>query len=288
MKRAVLSGVILVFLLSACGLIQSQQNEPTVDIQAAIEQTMAIQNAASTMVAQTLAAANAQVAQNQAPVVYNTPIPPTPTAEPTVSVKATASKNANCRSGPASNFDLLGTLSQGASADVIGKNSDFGKWWKVRLADGTECWVTEDAISLAGDTSVVAAMTSPKTPTPIPAPDWNGTWTLWMSGSTNQPDKDMISFTSKFTQTGNVLTFAYKAWGETFYFYGTVSADGMTVNGSETSESGGYSGDALFVRDPQNLNQFRGKWFVGGNRSWDGTYCGAKNGGAKPEPCRPQ
>lgn len=285
MKRAVLSGVILVFLLSACGLIQSQQNEPTVDIQAAIEQTMAIQNAASTMVAQTLAAANAQVAQNQAPVVYNTPIPPTPTAEPTVSVKATASKNANCRSGPASNFDLLGTLSQGASADVIGKNSDFGQWWKVRLADGTECWVTEDAISLAGDTSIVAAVTSPKTPTPIPAPDWNGTWNLWISGTFENKSDDISMITVKMVQTGNQLTYSFTIWGLHFTAYLTVSADGMSASGSLVRQEGGTWSIQLF-RVPGNLDQFRGKWYYGTDKSVDGENCGSRNGEPKPNPCR--
>jgi len=283
LKKVILFGIV-VLLLSSCTSLLSQNNQPTQDIQAAIEQTMAVQNAASTIVAQTLSAANVQ--PTQAPVTENTPVPPTQTLEPTISVMARANQNANCRSGPASNFDYLGVLSQGASATIIGRNTDFGIWWKVSLPDGTECWIVEDAISISGETKSIPTLVSPKTPTPIPAPNWNGKWTIWMSGGTYNPDKEMITFVTNMKQVGQTLTFNYNAWGDTFYFSGTVSSDGMTVNGNEYSE-GGYGGDAYFVRNPSNLNQFRGKWFVNGDRNSDGTYCGSMNGAPMPQPCRP-
>jgi uncharacterized protein YraI len=288
MKRTFAIAMILVLLLAACTSLL-KPNDSNVDVQTAIEQTMAVQNAIATFTAQTQGA--------PAPVV---PVAVEPTAIPTIaivpatavpptaesSVEAKATKNANCRSGPATNFDYIGVLNQGETAKVIGHNLEFGKWWQVVLADGKQCWVIEDAVNLSGDTNSVAMINSPKTPTPIPAPDWNGKWTIWMSGGTAKPTTDMDSFSVTMVQKGNVLTFSYSAWGQTFFFTGTVSADGMTVSANEGGDMG-YSGLAYFVRNPSNLNQFRGRWYIGGDPQNDGTYCGSKNGAPMPDPCRP-
>lgn len=291
MKKSFVLFVVFILAITACSMLPGNSPEPTADIQAAIAQTIEVQNAIASAVVQTQMAGQptatlAVIPANPIPpsAEKSTPVPAT--AEPAVSeVKVTAITNANCRSGPAANFGLIGKLVQGDSAVVIGKNTDFGKWWKVRLADNNECWIVEDAITITGDTNSIVAIQSPKTPTPNAGPDWNGTWTIWMSGDGG--NTSLTVMTAKMTQVGNKLTFNYTAWGVTFYFTGTVSDDGMTVNGSEYGEGAGYTGDAWFVRNPSNLNQFRGKWYVNGDRSLDGAYCGAKNGAPMPDPCRP-
>jgi uncharacterized protein YgiM (DUF1202 family) len=284
MKKLFVLGVVILFTLSACSSLLGGKAEPTQDIKAALEQTLAVQNAIGTIIAQTQAVVTEDPAL--VPTIQEPTATTAPTETPVPSVKALANTNANCRSGPAANFDYLGVFSQGATADVIGKNTDFGKWWKIKLGDGTECWVTEDAITLTGETGSVMAFESPKTPTPKPPPDWNGTWTLYMSGGTYKPGSDVNTFTTTMTQSGNKLTFSYRGWGSTFYFSGTVSPDGMSVSGSEWGDNG-YSGAAYLVRNPSNLNQFRGKWYVGGDPQNDGSYCGSKNGAGMPSPCRP-
>jgi uncharacterized protein YraI len=288
MKKIIALCFIFVLLVTACKPILKDQGS-SVDINAAIQQTLDVQNQAATLVAQTQAAA-AVVAPVQ-PVVAPIEIPTIavpPTTAPVASVKATAIKNANCRSGPASNFDYLSVLNQGASADVIGKNTDFGKWWKVKLVDGTECWVVDDAVTLAGDTGSLALLESPKTPTPVPPPSWAGNWTMKLSGSFENTGADVNVFNTSITQSGNSISFSYNMWSQEFSCFGTVSADGMTVNGTMvSSDGGGRTWNFYFVRVPSNLNQFRGKYWWGGDASMDGMSCGAKNGAALPDPCRP-
>jgi hypothetical protein len=287
MKKLLPVFILLVFVLSGCSSLLGKLAEPTPDVAAAVEQTLAVQSAVQTLVAETQMAAQAQ-ASVEAPATA-TPVVEQPTATvtpvPTSSVAAQAVKNANCRSGPDSNFEYLSVLDQGATAPVIGKNTDFGKWWKVRLADGTECWVIEDAITLTGDTQAVASLVSPITPTPIPAPDWNGTWTMWISGTFENKSSDVTSTTVKMVQTGNNLTYSFRLWGLDFTAYLTVSADGMVASGTLVREQGG-TWNLYLYRVPENLNQFRGKWYYGSDKSLDGQNCGSKNGAPMPNPCR--
>jgi uncharacterized protein YraI len=284
MKKIVTISIVLLFVLSGCGLLLP--GTPTVDpVAQAIAQTAAVQSAASTLMAQ----AQPVTPPTEAPIPTAIPIvevQPTavpPTAVP--SVQATATKNANCRSGPAANFDYIGVLNQGETANVIGHNLEFGKWWQVILADGKQCWVIEDAVSLSGDLNTVAMVASPSTPTPIPAPNWTGNWTLFIDGSFT-PGEAPQSASTTMTQSGNEVKFNFAGFGSNFFCTGVVSADGMTVQGNMGSDWGGGWTFRL-VRVEGNLNQFRGKWFVNGADRMDGGMCGFKSGAGMPSPCRP-
>ncbi len=105
--------------------------------------------------------------EQQIPQVTNTPpatVTVTPTAERT---EATTTVNANCRNGPDTVYPVLTVLSSGQSIEAIGRNA-AGDWWQVRLADGEQCWLSEQTVEVnfnAGDLPVIAA---PSTPTPAP------------------------------------------------------------------------------------------------------------------------
>ena len=76
-------------------------------------------------------------------------------------------------------------------------------------------------------------------------------------------------------------------YGLNFSFSGTISADGMTVNGTLHRQEGGLQNwSVVFRRNPSNLNQFRGSWSAIGFDTFDGDWCGAYGGAGKPSPCK--
>jgi hypothetical protein len=286
MKKLLVIFFTLTLTLTSCQSLLKPPADTSTSIQTAIEQTMAVQNAISTFMAQTQAAVPVIP-----PVALPTAIPtiaiqPTivpPTAAP--SVRATATKNANCRSGPAANFDYIGVLNQGESAAVIAYNLEFGKWWQIVMADGKQCWVINDAVSLTGELALVPLVNSPKTPTPKPAPSWAGGWVLYVTNGNYGEAFDYLAMNTTIVQSGNELRFTYTGWGMSFTSNGTLSADGLIFNGYEGG-SGGWTSQLYFVMDPANPNQFRGKWYTHGNTANDGWYCGSRNGAPMPNPCR--
>lgn len=83
----------------------------------------------------------------------------------------------NVRNGPGVQYDRVGFLLKGDSADIMGRDPESG-WWKIVCpaeAEGEECWVSGGAQYTAvakADGVPVAAI--PPTPTPIPpTPDPN-------------------------------------------------------------------------------------------------------------------
>ena len=174
MKKLIAIFICLSFLFSACSILGGAKSteDPVI---AAMQGTLAVEQAAANIMAQTQGAISGSTDQVAPPAVAATE-EPIKTDEP--GVTASANINVNCRLGPAVNFPLVVSLKAGETAAVIGKNTDNGPYWKVRLENGKECWVIGSAVSLSGSADAVAMVVSPPTPTPIPPPDWNGTWTL--------------------------------------------------------------------------------------------------------------
>jgi uncharacterized protein YraI len=77
--------------------------------------------------------------------------------------KIIASQILNVRSGPGTNYTILGQITQGSSYDIIAKN-DAGDWWQIDVGDGIQGWVIGQLVSTAGETGGVAVATD------IPAP----------------------------------------------------------------------------------------------------------------------
>jgi uncharacterized protein YraI len=76
---------------------------------------------------------------------------------------------ANIRSGPGTNFDLVGKLNQNDKAPVRGKSPD-GVWWQIAFDKGKNGvgWVRSDLVSVNAAAVAVAAVTLPPTPTSPP------------------------------------------------------------------------------------------------------------------------
>jgi uncharacterized protein YraI len=107
---------------------------------------------------------------------------PSPTASPlpsavrtsgTLQVRAVGS--VRIRSGPGTQYAILGLLSEGQTARVIGRNAD-ASWWQVEIpTTGGAGWVTAEFVEFMGDASQVpvageAALTATASPTSTPTP----------------------------------------------------------------------------------------------------------------------
>ncbi len=122
-------------------------------------ETTAAAGADATETATTMATAPALLAL-ATPTAAATPLP----ANPFV----TGAQLINVRSGPGTDYLLLGALDTDENAELIGKNA-AGDWWQVRLDDGTVGWVLGQLVEAGGDTTTVAVITDiPAAPTAEP------------------------------------------------------------------------------------------------------------------------
>lgn len=282
-KVLILLAVVVFLVQTACAV-----GGTTATTQAPPAATQDVGDQVATSVALTQAAQQVVVppVNTIAPLqVLPTTTPEVPTFTVAPSIQGSVNYGANCRSGPGANFSSLMVYEQGALVDVIGTNMATDKtiWWVVSSSGQPECWLIDQAITISGDKTSVAKVVSPPTPTPVPPPNWSGTWACWLRGGFGGATDETANI--PMTQTGNSLSGSFYSWGFSFTFVGTVSADGMLVNGTLTRGDGG-KWTIVFRRNPSNLNQFRGSWYVLGNTSSDGDWCGAINGAGKPSPCK--
>ncbi len=133
---------------------------------------------------QPLVTATEDVGETAVVEVAPTYTPVSPTDMPTIPLTAVstatsvpsiqANGNVNVRSGPGTDYDLVGLLSSGQSAVVIA-HSGNGDWFNVQLSDGTIGWVGSSVVdSSSVDSSAVhvaATVSAPVAalPTTVPA-----------------------------------------------------------------------------------------------------------------------
>jgi len=131
----------------------------------------------------TPALASPTLAPSLTPLPSSTPLPPSPTATVTpLSGKAVV--QLNVRSGPGTDYDVLGMIQAGAALALTGKN-EATTWLQVEYAAGADGkgWVTAAYVqTLQGDTASLPVLTAsgapvtsgptlvPVTPTPTLGP----------------------------------------------------------------------------------------------------------------------
>jgi hypothetical protein len=93
---------------------------------------------------------------------------PTPSPTPNVAELVVTAATMNVRSGPGTAYPQIGTLRQGATYRITGKN-DQGDWWQISY-DGKEGWVSGGLVRVTGDTGVVQVAQVAPPPTPKPQP----------------------------------------------------------------------------------------------------------------------
>lgn len=103
----------------------------------------------------------------EAPAAADAPVLQAPTAEPGQPTM-TALVDLNVRTGPGTNYPVVGALRAGTSALIVGR-SPSGFWWKIECPPGagSECWSSAGAqYSTATDATGVAVAAVPPPPPP--------------------------------------------------------------------------------------------------------------------------
>lgn len=97
------------------------------------------------------------------PGTTSTPLPPA-TATPEGVVITILNERQNVRSGPSINYDVLGQLSKGDQARVIGASAD--NTWVVIDFRGLQGWLATYLLDVFGNLNTVPIINPPPTPTP--------------------------------------------------------------------------------------------------------------------------
>ncbi|MBT3336329.1 MAG: SH3 domain-containing protein [Anaerolineae bacterium] len=144
----------------------------SIDINTAVPTEVPVGNAVATSVAATLQA-NAAI-PNPISAPTQPPPPPavfTPTVvlSPTPSVPiASVSVDTNCRTGPGQDYEIIGALTVGEKAEIVGKRTSH-EYWVIKNPDRNgECWLWGYYAMVAGDTSSLREYDIPEPPLPSP------------------------------------------------------------------------------------------------------------------------
>lgn len=232
----------------------------------------------------TLSARSTQTAASVAlptetPEASTTPTPSlTPTITPTPQPFAELSRDTNCRTGPLRVYDLITTVLRGERVDIVGKNAQ-GTYWFVVAPDSPDrgCWMWGRYAQVSGDTGFVPVFTPP--PTPTPAYDWSGMWTVWVNEDHRQGSMTL-------EQSGGSISGTLTGEGDTFSISGATSDGGRRVVGEILSEDSDEIPFRWQMLD--NREQFVGSYTLLATGTPDPPlpYCGARAGQPMPEPCQ--
>lgn len=257
-SRISLLGLLLALTLSSC-------NFPT-----PTPAGLSDEDAAGTMVAQTIAAVEAQTpADAQTPTETPTKPPPTltststPTNTPTPTYAMpllTLEGDVNCRRGPGLDYRILYTFSKDETAEIVGKHPSEDFWVVKQPNSENVCWVVGEYASASGSLWTLPTMTPPPTETPSPpkAPTlqeynfncaWDGTNTTmtmtitWSDWANNEDGYRIYRNGELIAELGaNTTTYV-----DTFPTEAT-----QTINfGIEAHNSTGSSGQATFSESCQ-------------------------------------
>jgi uncharacterized protein YgiM (DUF1202 family) len=97
----------------------------------------------------------------------NTPVPAA-TATPEGVVVTITRAVQNVRTGPGTEYPILGQMREGEQAPVIGANIDLS--WVVIEFRGQQGWLSRSILDVFGDLNTVPVIAPPATPTPPPSP----------------------------------------------------------------------------------------------------------------------
>ncbi len=95
----------------------------------------------------------AQTNTNTAVSVSTATIAPTATLSGPV---ATFIKNANCRQGPGSGYEVVTSFFKGDTVQIVGRNPNYNNtWWYVVIPSGGKCWVSLTTAQAYGDFNTI-------------------------------------------------------------------------------------------------------------------------------------
>lgn len=125
---------------SACSAFPSAAPTPVIIVVTATPNTIATVTPIATPNA--LPTPSTDATNAPAPATTDSTFPTKPTAVKYVQAK----QDINIRKGPGTNYDIVGGVYAGQTAQVTGVSSADGQWWRVICPDGSvgDCWVSAD------------------------------------------------------------------------------------------------------------------------------------------------
>ena len=96
---------------------------------------------------------------------------PEPTDTPEekqVPLVTTDENNVNMRSGPGTEYDVVGTLEAGQSLEIVGRNADSSRW-QVSTSDGLS-WVADSVVTASNADDSIPVVEAPPAPFPTEPP----------------------------------------------------------------------------------------------------------------------
>ncbi len=125
-------------------------------------------NAIDTAIAGTMAVASTQTAQVVGTPTIAAPtntLSPTPFPTLTVVVAApqiSVTENTNCRAGPGQDYESVGVLKAGETAQVVGR-SDDARYWVIHNPRQPDqlCWLSNKYATVTGVTGSLPVFTAP-------------------------------------------------------------------------------------------------------------------------------
>jgi hypothetical protein len=183
-KSTIIASVFLV-LLSACSLPgetpqATQSNEDgTAAIQTQVAGIVASAEAVQTIIANDVAATLAALATSTPEFTFTPSLSPTltitftPSLTPTPSLTFTpivpmvsVSQLTNCRSGPGTAYEILGVITAGQNAEVVGRSA-ISNYWIIKLPSNPAitCTMWGQFAAVTGNTAGLPAVNPPPTPT---------------------------------------------------------------------------------------------------------------------------
>jgi len=85
------------------------------------------------------------------------------TSTPNVFLASPKDQPVNCRFGPEISYAVIGALTPGRQAEIIGRNAE-STWWYVRNPSdpSTSCWLSADFVQTVGDVQSLPVVNSPQ------------------------------------------------------------------------------------------------------------------------------
>lgn len=161
-RSTLFSSLLLIFAILACA-IPTAQSPDALNLALTITAQALLLNPSASPLAQETATLGFTATPEFTPTITLTPTPAVPTA--------TVSVDTNCRTGPGQQYDRIGALLVGQSAEVVGKNLATN-YWIIKTPGGSgNCWLWGQTTTVTGNTANLPEFPIPATPTPaLPAP----------------------------------------------------------------------------------------------------------------------
>ncbi|MCE9645194.1 MAG: hypothetical protein K8S20_04270 [Chloroflexi bacterium] len=159
-KKPIYAALVLILAMLACNM-PSAQASPEDLVATITAQALLVQNGQG----------NAPTSTPESGFTATPEFTPTNTLTPTPSVPmVSVSQNTNCRTGPGTEYDLIGALLIGQTAEVVGKSTATNYWIINTPGSSGTCWLWGNYATVTGNTAILAEWPIPPTPTPsLPA-----------------------------------------------------------------------------------------------------------------------